>query len=1049
MKKGNNKIKICAIAGAVSLAALFSIFINDMPSEAKKKIQPKKITAAASVQMTKGEKETLSYQVKPKKAANKKVTFSSSNKKILKVSKTGVVQAKGEGTATITIRSKAKKQIKKKVKISVAAPKKRSLVLPTVAPKTAQPQNAVQTALDNLEMSALAARSSITKITLDRTSITLAAGESDQLIATVFPVTATDKLLWSCDFHGGINVYQDGRIFITEDTPIGTTGVITVSSGRITATCTIVVVQGVCQHVWGPWAVVEDAQCGKEGLRRSTCTKCSKVREEPIAATGHNWLSKIVTQPTCDQVGEQEDTCQNCGEKKREAIPAKGHTWAPNGTVKTEPTCTKAGEMEYTCTVCQKTKTDPIPANGHSWDLGEITKSPTCTAAGQRTFHCLVDGCAGVKKETIDATGHTWTYGKITVEPGCTTKGTRLCTCLTCGENSSVSLDALGHTWDAGVITKEPECTLSGVKVLTCQVCGETKKESVPQLGHDLGDYVVDKAATCTEFGKRSRHCKRTGCTYRTDIESIKPLGHDWDAGVRTSEPNCYNTGVLTQTCQRAGCGKTQRKPIPKLQHQFQEVTLREPTCTTNGKKCEQCQLCKDTKNEVLIPATGHNWQIIAADTVEPTCTKDGSEHYKCINTYTKDGKTVSCGVDKIEILNATGHNYSSTFTIDINPGCATRGVRTKHCTNTYKDASGNVKTCSSTIEREVIPPLGHQFGSWAQKTAASHGVPGIQQRQCTRTGCGEVQQCMTASGHQYDASGKCSKCSKKFTFTKSDASDWEYTLHETDKTILLKKYIGTKTALSIPAKMDVTVDGKKSSYQVVFGGHYEDRVKASVFASNKKAGIQAVTFENGVKIDNMDYMFAGCEKLEMVGTIPSTVTSMKGTFKNCSEFCSVAALPTNLTEISNAFEGCEKMETAPAIPAGITSLYAAFKNCKKLATTPTLPAKLVNLDWTFSGCESLSAAPAIPDTVTSMTNTFEGCKTLLTLPASIPAGVAKLTMTFYDCDALENVPQLPNTIEEMEYTFKNCDKLCYAAGLPKNLSRSVGIFEGCEKYED
>ena len=39
MKKGNNKIKICAIAGAVSLAALFSIFINDMPSEAKKKIR--------------------------------------------------------------------------------------------------------------------------------------------------------------------------------------------------------------------------------------------------------------------------------------------------------------------------------------------------------------------------------------------------------------------------------------------------------------------------------------------------------------------------------------------------------------------------------------------------------------------------------------------------------------------------------------------------------------------------------------------------------------------------------------------------------------------------------------------------------------------------------------------------------------------------------------------------------------------------------------------------------------------------------------------------
>ena len=105
-------------------------------------------------------------------------------------------------------------------------------------------------------------------------------------------------------------------------------------------------------------------------------------------------------------------------------------------------------------------------------------------------------------------------------------------------------------------------------------------------------------------------------------------------------------------------------------------------------------------------------------------------------------------------------------------------------------------------------------------------------------------------------------------------------------------------------------------------------------------------------------------------------------------------------------------------------------------------------MDWTFSGCASITAAPVLPDTVTSMTNTFEGCKNLLDIPANIPEGVKKLTMTFYDCDALEMIPVLPNTIEEMEYTFKNCDNLSYAAGLPKNLIRSVGVFDGCDKYE-
>ena len=161
----------------------------------------------------------------------------------------------------------------------MAAPKKIQRTLPVTVPKTMQPQTAVQTALDELEMSALSANTSITKITLDRTYIKLAAGESDRLTATVFPVTSTEKLTWNCDFFGGINVYQDGRIFITEDTPVGTTATITVFSGKVSATCQIVVVQGPCQHVWGNWAIVENPKCTKEGLRRSICTKCSKVRK--------------------------------------------------------------------------------------------------------------------------------------------------------------------------------------------------------------------------------------------------------------------------------------------------------------------------------------------------------------------------------------------------------------------------------------------------------------------------------------------------------------------------------------------------------------------------------------------------------------------------------------------------------------------------------------------------------------------------------------------------------------------------------------------------
>lgn len=62
--------------------------------------------------------------VKPAKAS-KKVTWSSSNKKIATVSKKGAVKAKKAGTVTITAKSKANKKAKAKCKIKVYAQTKK------------------------------------------------------------------------------------------------------------------------------------------------------------------------------------------------------------------------------------------------------------------------------------------------------------------------------------------------------------------------------------------------------------------------------------------------------------------------------------------------------------------------------------------------------------------------------------------------------------------------------------------------------------------------------------------------------------------------------------------------------------------------------------------------------------------------------------------------------------------------------------------------------------------------------------------------------------
>lgn len=1059
-KRWSRFVRICA--GALTAGAL-AVTGTSVASHAKKKVLPKKIEASGNMLdksgmlLTVGEKQTIEYTVTPKKTTNKKVSFLSSNKKVAKVTKKGVVKGVKSGTATITLRSRAKKTVKARIKVTVQENKGTAV---TGSVLTYQSPNLIQPILNPVEttLPEYMAYTSITGISLDRTYIELAAGESDRLTASYVPVISTDEITWSIDHLGGINIYQDGRIFVTDDTPVGTTAVITAASGKIKATCTVVVVQGPCVHDWGDWAITTDATCMAEGIHTATCKLCGKTREEPIPATGHSWLERTISEPTCTEVGEKEYTCQNCGETKTEIVKAKGHTWGTAGEMVEEPTCTKVGKMKYKCLVtdCDGEKVEDIPALGHSWNNGVITKSPTCTGTGTRTFTCTIEGCNATKRENIDPVGHTWTYGEITEEPGCTTTGKRICTCLNCNGKTTVTLPAVGHSWDNGVRTTEPTCVLQGTMTYTCHTCKATKTSGIPALGHQLGNYVTDVEATCSKAGTQSKHCQRQGCTYRADIRKISALGHDYDTGTITIEPNCLNAGIKTYVCKRDGCDAKKRDLLPALGHDWTDdyVIDVEPTCTTTGKKSFHCQRagCDSTRFQSIVPALGHDWDVDNVVTVAPTCTKDGTSTYVCKREKTAaDGSKSQCGIQKIEILEATGHNYSKDYTLDKKPSCVVAGRKSRHCTNTYVNTNGVTVTCSSVVDDTVVEPIGHKWNyatdtDWLELLAPAHGIPGLEVRTCNS--CGAEEKRGKVAEHTYDADGNCTNCGLNVVLVKSTSKDWEYTLNENDETLLLRKYVGTEENVLIPEKMEVTVGGTKKEFQVMFAGKYEPRTSTGVFASNKKCQIKSVSFEDGVQITDMQYMFYGCEALETVLHIPAKVSNMLGTFKGCTSLTYVGKLPDGLTELSNTFEGCTKLAVAPTLPGTVTSLYAAFKDCKAMSVAPELPSGVTNLNWTFSGCVQLYEAPALPATVTDMTNTFEGCEKLGRVPEDIPAGVTELTLTFYGCNTLEIVPKLPDTLTSMKYTFKNCKNLTYAAPLPKTLKQEEDVFAGCDKLE-
>lgn len=148
------------------MAALLLCVAPDMSTQAKKKVKVKKVTVKSnygkSVHVAVGKKVKLTTTVKvtPNKAANKKVTYKSSNKKIATVSSAGNVKGVKRGSCKITVTSKKNK--KKKAKISVKVVKQ------------------------------------VTKVKLNTTSAMLYAGKSTTLKATLSPTSGSyKKVTWS------------------------------------------------------------------------------------------------------------------------------------------------------------------------------------------------------------------------------------------------------------------------------------------------------------------------------------------------------------------------------------------------------------------------------------------------------------------------------------------------------------------------------------------------------------------------------------------------------------------------------------------------------------------------------------------------------------------------------------------------------------------------------------------------------------------------------------------------------------------------------------
>ena len=266
--------------------------------------------------------------------------------------------------------------------------------------------------------------------------------------------------------------------------------------------------------------------------------------------------------------------------------------------------------------------------------------------------------------------------------------------------------------------------------------------------------------------------------------------------------------------------------------------------------------------------------------------------------------------------------------------------------------------------------------------------------------------------------------------------TDFTYNVSENGDAVVLKKYNGSATEVTIPAT--VSIDG--NDYDVIVSG---GTTTGALFSNNTT--LTKVTFENGVKADtSLNYLFFGCSSLEEIvfnNFDTSATTSMHGMFQGCSSLknLDLSHLNTsNVTDMYSMFQNCsglEELNISNFNTSNVTTMGSMFNGCsslKNLNVSSFNTSNVTNMSSMFSNVSSITTLDVSnfnTSNVTNMAGMFSALRSVTTLNLSNfnTSNVTTMNRMFQSCESLESVNLSSfntSNVTSMSQMFYKCNSL-------------------------